>query len=182
MQYADGASTPGSTEITAMDALLARLYTGTVYAGGTTWLTNCSTATTIEQIDYTVLDGTSLGYTIAHAATGPSGSALPPECSPVLTLLTGRRGRRYRGRIFFVAPIQTTVGGTGLLNASVATGITTQYMGMISALAAIQWKPVVASYGVGSYKGQPTSWTPFATPITAVRMDLNIDVQRRRKM
>src|SRR5438093_165316 len=98
LQYADGASSPGVTEITAVDALLARLYFGTVFAGGTAWLTNCSTAVTLVSIEYTVLDGTSLGYSFAHAATGLTGNTLPSECAPVLTLLTGRRGRRYRGR------------------------------------------------------------------------------------
>lgn len=182
LQYADGASNPGLTEITAMDALLARLYTGTAFAGGLAWLTQCAANWTIQQIDYTVLDGNSIGYTIAHAAIGSGGAtSLPPECSPVLTLLTGRRGRRYRGRLFMPAPSQTQITASGLLAAASQTAAQSQYTGMIAALSAIQWKPVVASYGVGSYKGSPTSWTPFATPVTSVRMDLFIDVQRRRK-
>jgi hypothetical protein len=183
LMYADGASSPGSVEIAAADALLTRLYTGTVFAGGTPWLTNVYNGWSLSQIDYTVLDGTSLGYTFAHLVAGASAAAsLPPECAPVLTLLTGRRGRRYRGRIFMPAPTQGSVATNGTLAPSVPSGIRTQYLGMLAALAAIQWKPTVASYGLGSYKGSPTSWTPFATPITDVRMDVNVDVQRRRKM
>lgn len=183
LEYALGASNPGQTEIAAVDLLLARLYTGTVFAGGTAWMTFVAANWSIQQIDYTVLDGSSMGFTFAHSAVGAGGSTtLPPECSPVLTLLTGRRGRRYRGRIFMPAPSSTQITATGLLVQATATSIQTQYAGMIAAMAAVQWRPVVASYGVGSYKGSPTSWTPFATAITSTRMDLNIDVQRRRKM
>lgn len=181
MQYSDGASSPGLTEITAMDALLARLYTGTSFAGGTPWISLCGPVTQIQQIDYTILDGTSLGYTIAHAATGPGTSSTPSECAPVLTLLTGRRGRRYRGRVFMPPPSNAQLASTGQLNNSTAVSITSQYNGMNSALSAILWKPVVASYGHGTDHGAPVQWTPFATPVTAVRMDLNVDVQRRRK-
>jgi hypothetical protein len=182
MQYAGGASNPGITEITAMDALLFRLYSGTVFAGGSPWLDKCFTGVTVQQIDYTVLDGTSLGYTIVHAGAGIRTNSLPSETAPVLTLLTGRRGRRYRGRIFFPCPDTTSVGVTGQLTSTVTNAIVAQYAGMTSALAAIQWTPVVASYGHGTTNGVPTTWTPFATPVTATRMDANVDVQRRRKM
>jgi hypothetical protein len=68
------------------------------------------------------------------------------------------------------------------LTSTVTNAIVAQYAGMTSALAAIQWTPVVASYGHGTTNGVPTTWTPFATPVTATRMDANVDVQRRRKM
>ena len=182
LQYAGGSSTPGINEITAMDALLVRLYSGTVFAGGTAWMTNVNNTWSIQQIDYTVLDGTSIGFSFPHLANGSSATAsLPPECAPVLTLLTNKRGRRYRGRIFMPAPTTGGVNADGRLSVTIQTGVQTQYAGLISALAAIQWAPVVASYGVGSYKGQPTSWTPFATPIVSGRMDLFVDAQRRRK-
>lgn len=182
LQYAAGASAPGSTEIAAVDALLARLYTGTTFGAGVPWLSVVANNWTLQQIDYTVLDGTSMGYTYAHAATGSvAGATLPPECSPVLTLLTGRRGRRYRGRIFLPAPTGAILLTAGTITGTAITNIQTQYTGMISAMSAIQWLPVVASYGHGSYLGSPTTWTPFATAVTAVRMDPYVDVQRRRK-
>jgi hypothetical protein len=145
-------------------------------------MSNVYSGWSIQQIDYTVLDGTSIGYSFPHLAAGASASSsLPPECAPVLTLLTNKRGRRYRGRIFLPAPHINLVAVSGQLGSTTITGIQTQYQGLISALQAIQWVPVVASYGVGSYKGQPTTWTPFATPIVSARMDGYIDVQRRRK-
>src|SRR4029453_13463983 len=138
LQYADGASTPGVTEIAAADALLARLYTGTAFASGAAWMTLVASNFSVQQTDWTVLDGTSLGYTFAHAANGSLGTgSLPPECSPVLTLLTGRRGRRFRGRIFLPAPAAFQITTLGVLSAGVPTTISAQYTGMSAALSAI---------------------------------------------
>lgn len=181
MRYAAGASSPGPTEVAAMDAHLARLYTGTIYTGGIAWLTDCPPSTTIAQIDYTILNGTALGITINHVAAGPSGTSMPSEVAAVLTLGTNTRGRRYRGRVY-MPPLQASMlQSNGQMLAAKATNTRTQYLGMLAALAALQWVPVVASYGHGTLHGVPVTWTPFATDITDVRMDPILDVQRRRK-
>lgn len=186
-QYAAGASTPGTTEIAALDALLVRLYFGAALGTGTQWFANCPSSTTLEQIDYVILDGSSLGSTIPHAQVGVTGSPLPPEVSPVLTLLTGKRGRRYRGRIYLPTPNLTAADSAGQIATGVRTSIQNQFLGLMTQLASIQWAPVVASYGHGQTTDKvtkvvtKTTWPPFATPITAVRMDQFFDVQRSRK-
>lgn len=182
MMYADGASNPGTSEITAMDALLTRLYTGTVFSGGTAWMTQCGGLTQLVQIDYVNLDGSSNGLTLPHPFTSAATANSPSEVAHVLTLITGHRGRRYRGRIYLPAVYVANLTANGNLAVATATATVAQYAGMLSALGAIQWKPVVASYGKGTTNGVPTTWTPFATPITTTRMELQPDVQRRRKL
>jgi hypothetical protein len=181
MRYALGASTPGATEIAALDPLLTRLYTGTAFTSGAAWLTNCSTLTKIVQIDYTVLDGSALGITYAHTGAGTIVTSVPSEVAIVLSLLSNTRGKRYRGRLFLPCPIPGALDNSGNLNPTIKTVTEAQYLGMMSALAGIQWAPVIASYDKGTLHGVPTTWTPFATNVVTPRMDLVPDVQRRRK-
>jgi hypothetical protein len=112
---------------------------------------------------------------------------MPPEVSPVLTLLTGQRGRRYRGRIYLPPPSTSNIDTVGQVLPALRTSTQNQYLGLITQLASIQWVPVVASYGHGQTTDKitkvvtKTSWPPFATPVTSVRMDQFFDVQRSRK-
>ena len=187
MRYAGGASSPGSVEIAAMDTLLTRLYTGTAFGAGAAWFTMCPAVTTLEQIDYVILDGTSLGATISHTGAGSAGATVPPECAAVLTLLTGKRGRRNRGRVYLPAFQLSQLDTNGALPVTPRNSIQAQYTGMITQLQAIQWAPVVASYGKGQHTDPitkvvtPTSWAPYATDVTSVRCDALVDVQRSRK-
>jgi len=195
MRYAGGASSPGTTEIDNMDVELFRFYSGTVYAGGATVLSSCSTTVTITQIDYTVLDGAALAYSKPHAAAGSGGTSnLPSEVSAALTLRTTTRGRRYRGRIYLPPFGPSSIDAAGNWTSALRTGLIAQYNGMMAALTPKQWKPVVASYGY-SWIDDPSdvippsghspkilaTWAPFATDINSVTMDAKPDVQRRRK-
>lgn len=164
-----------------MHALLGRLYTGAAFGSGAAWLPGCAPATTVFQIDYTILDGSALGLTLALAGTGGTANSAPSEVAHVMTLGTNNRGRKYRGRIYLPARSVSSLGSNGNLNQSVIDATVAQYTGMISALNPIQWAPVVASYGHGTDHGVPTTWTPFATNIVSVRVDPAPDVQRRRK-
>jgi hypothetical protein len=146
----------------------------------------------MTQISYLTLDDTSLRIDTPVTGAGLGGSSsLPPECAAVLTLRTGKRGRRYRGRIYLPAPgIAGVTNATGTLPSTIISGTTAQWAGMQAALVSKQWVPVVASYGQSMHKVPnthppqyvPVTWTPFVTAITNATMDANIDVQRRRKM
>jgi hypothetical protein len=182
MEYALGASTPGTAEITAMHALLGRLYTGAAFGAGAAWLPTCAPATTVFQVDYTILNGSALGLTLALAGAGATANSAPSEVAHVMTLGTTNRGRRYRGRLYLPCVSVSSLTAAGQLAQSKIDSGVAQYLGMIAALAGIQWRPVVASYGHGSTNGVPTTWTPFATPIVSVRIDPAPDVQRRRKI
>lgn len=194
LRYAAGASSPGPVEIAAMDAKMARMYTGTIYSGGSCWLTFCSGACTLIDATYYVLNGTAGPIVINHAANGgvAAGTAQASEVAQVLSLRTGLRGRRYRGRIYLPG---TAVASTtnGILSAGVVTTTLAQINALQTDLQSIQWEIGVASYGESWNRGPHNShgaathvtWSPFWTTIgnapTAVSMDTKPDVQRRRK-
>ena len=182
-RYSAGASSPGNTEIDILHTTLVRLWLGSGFATGTAWLTGqCTSGVQLQRIVYTVLNGAAQPY--EKAATGAgivAGSSLPSECAPVLTLRTAIRGRRSRGRLFMPAPALSTCDVNGRLNSTTTNAIANQWVGLVAALVPAQWAPVVASYGHGTDHGTPTTWTPFATDITSVQMNSDVDVQRRRK-
>jgi hypothetical protein len=146
---------------------------------------------TLSRVDYTILNGSSLGYSKTATGAGSSGtSALPAQNAAVLTLRTDTRGRRTRGRIYFPAPSSagTVITPDGHLAATIVQVMVAQAQGMATAAAAVQWKPVVASYGKSLVKDPndkhdkiEVQWTPFATNVTNWTMDTTLDVQRRRK-
>lgn len=183
-QYAGGASSPGTSEINALDAKLLRLYSGTAYTTGAPWLTLCSPDTKLIDASYYPLSVTGSAQVIAHSqiGTGGANSNQPAEVAHVLTLRTGTRGRRYRGRIYLPAvTVLNMAGASGTMTSTSMANFLTQARGLLADLASIQWAWGVASYGHGTVGGQPSTWTPFFTALTDVTMDAVPDVQRRRK-
>jgi hypothetical protein len=190
-RYAGGASIPGTAEIDLLHPHLVRIYTGTAYGAGLSWLNSCPTSTTITGIDYTILDNTSLGYSKTASGAGlQGGSSLPGEVAHVLTLRTAVRGRRYRGRVFLptAGTTATVLQANGNLTTTSATGIEEQVKGAMAALTAVQWKLGVASYGKSLINDPndphdkiPVTWAPFFTELAVPTMNLVADVIRRRK-
>jgi hypothetical protein len=190
-QYAGGASSPGPTEIDTLHLSFIRMYSGTAYSGGAAWLSACATATTLDRVDYTVLNGTALGYTKSVAVSGTRAQpSLPSEDAHVVTFRTLIRGRRYRGRTYLPACCSdaSQMGTNGELLTTVPALVIAQWTGMAAALVSAQWKHVVASYGKSLIKDPndphdkiETTWAPFCTPVATVTMDTKVDVQRNRK-
>ena len=190
-RYAGGASAPGTVEIDSLHSVFTRIYSGTAYTTGVPWFGICTAGVSLTNVVYTVLDGQALAYEKAASGTGlTSGPPLPPEVALCLTLRTQFRGRRYRGRIYL--PASTTGGSvytsSGQLSSGAQTNLLTQINGVFSAAAALQWKPVVASYGKSlvkdpndKYDKIEVTWAPFATDIATVTTNGVFDVQRRRK-
>jgi len=180
----DGAGPTDLAAITALDAKLVRLWTGTGYTSGSSWLINCSADTKTLDITYYVLNGTAVPIVIAHNASGSvaAGSNQAQEIAHVLTLRTNTRGRRYRGRIYLPAAATTLMSNTtGVLGGATVTSFLNQARGLLADLPSIGWKWGVASYGHGTLNGQPQTWTPFFTDIQDFTFDAIPDVQRRRK-
>ena len=108
----------------------------------------------------------------------------------MMTLRTNIRGRRYRGRIYLPQPASgsTIIGNDGKLSATILTAVPTQAQGLQTALQAIQWSIVVASYGKSlvkdpndKYDKIEVTWSPFATDVSTFTMDGVLDVMRNRK-
>jgi hypothetical protein len=171
-RYAGGASTPGITEITALEAKLRRLYTGTVYSGGAVWLAQCRSVVTLIDFTAYVLNGTAPPIVISSAAPGTNATATmcPQEVAPVMTLRTAKRGRSYRGRVYFPAPATNIVDATGLLLSTITGQMVVQATALQADLATIQWEWGVASYLHSTFE-----------PVTQFTFDARPDVQRRRK-
>jgi len=190
-RYAGGASTPGSTEVSALDAKLARFWTGTAYTSGTAWLGQCHSNVTLIDITYYILNGVAPPIVINHAAAGviTTGTSLPSEVAHVMTVRTLVRGRRNRGRIYLPCANSSAIDAAGNLTSAIAVSTLAQWNGLVADLVANNWELGVASYGT-SWNLNPTdhhlakihsTWTPYFTPYSTNSMDLKPDVQRRRK-
>ena len=174
-RYAGGASTPGDSDISALDALFARFYSGTGFGTGVPWLSRCHAGVTCTKISYVRLNATALGVDVVKAFAGAAGgNSLPSQSSPVLTLRTATRGRSYRGRIYLPAPTTTAADAQGRMLTTVTTPTLAQLTGLQAALggpaATPFWEIGVASYLLAVF-----------SPLLNPTMDLDIDVQRRRK-
>jgi hypothetical protein len=175
--------TPTLLQVADMEAQIRSFYVGGI-------MPFVASATTLDGSDVTPLDGTSGAIHYAYSVAGSgSGDALPPEVAEVLTLRTGARGRRARGRIFLPALTEAAVGALGHLTSTMVTDILADAASMMTALAAINWQIGVASYGLSrrvNYTTTPktyvdTTWTPFVTGVNSITMDDQLDVMRSRK-
>lgn len=167
--------TSGSIDAAALTALnteLTKLYGGASYGGGgVNLLNNCPAATVTLDVTYTPLDGSAASTVLAIAATG-SGTTdlLPGETCPIITLRTALRGRSFRGRVYLPAQHDTSQSSTGAVGTGVITAYNAQLAGFITALTAINWQWVVASYLLSQ-----------ATPVTTALLRNYYAVQRRRR-
>jgi len=160
-----------AADVNNVQPILVRLWRGAAYGAGQAWLDYCNTGLTIDDMTYTPLDGTSPSIVNTVALAGISAAiSAPSEVAHVLTLRTLTRGRRYRGRIYFPAPIVTAYAAGGILVGTAVIAIGVQAAAMQTALIAAGYRMVVASYLGG-----------FATLITSFTMDNKADVIRGRK-
>lgn len=171
-RWLGGGGGPFAGDIASMDAIVRRLYTGTAFTGGAAWLTFCRSAVSLIDATVYILNGTSVPQLININAQGTNatGTMLPQEVAPVLTLRTAKRGRSYRGRVYLPAPVTTQVDATGNLVGACTTATIAQAIGVYGALGAANWEWVVASYLHAT-----------SEPLASITMDSRPDVQRRRK-
>jgi hypothetical protein len=158
-------------DVTAVQAIMVRLYKGAAMGGGQDYMANCNNTLTLDDVTYTPLDGTSPSTVVTVALAGASAAvSCPSEVAFVLTLRTGYRGRANRGRVYLPAPITTAIVAPGVLLATSVTSTVAQAVGMQALLVAAGYEHVVASY---KYANQHF--------ITGYSMDNKADVQRGRK-
>ena len=163
--------------VQAFHDIFKQLYIGPALGGGFSILQQCNTGTTLIQIAYTPLDGTSNAYVHATTSAGTeSVASLPAEVSFVITIRTALRGRQNRGRIY-CPPFSTShTASDGHLVASTATVVLAHLNAVEAAL-----ETGGAHLGVGSYGPYIGSGSPHFTPVQRFSMDNVADVQRHRK-
>lgn len=112
------------------------------------------------------------GVSTAAAITGTGTMNLPPQCSMVISLLTGRPGASYRGRMYWplLTGLMTTAGKSSLPAQSVADNFA-QWVGNIGSLSSGDaGEAAIASVSKG-----------VVTPVTSVSIGDVVDTQRRRR-
>lgn len=117
-------------------------------------------------------------YSTGLPDTGTNGSQpIPNNCALVMSLVTGLRGRSYRGRIYVGGLTESQTNGN-----AVDTGtrdlIVAKFDMLITFTAALEpdYNLVVLSY----FADGSIRTTPVATLVTTVRADTRVDTQRRR--
>lgn len=161
---------------------IVKLYS-VAYAGAPTgipFMTPAPTSTTLTELRLTPLDGSSASTvrTVALAGTQADGT-LPTEVSACMSIITGLRGRRNRGRIYLPPFSEAQNDNLGQINSTILAGLVAQAERFRSAIVALAWDIGVASYG-GPSGTPPVTWTPYFTPAASFRVDPYWDTQRRR--
>jgi len=108
--------------------------------------TTCS----VTSIVITPLDGSSASYPYTPATpanwTGHGGAGdFSPQVAAIVKLLTGKRGRSYRGRVYLPWIAEAQSGGGGLNGTSKNT-TTSAWTAFLAAMLGDGWQMVVASY------------------------------------
>lgn len=125
---------------------------------------------TLRVYSYTDTSGTA-SFIGEAALTNPSTSgvdSLPNQCALVATLLTGRSGRRNRGRMYLPCTKASTTGGQ--ITTALAGNLCAWVADFLGDCATAAGQPVVVLSQVAGTAGN----------ITQVRIDTRVDIQRRR--
>lgn len=163
-------ATSYATAIAALDPLVNNLYQ-TALGGGTSWKAAAPAAATLAQIRYTPLDGSSASTIIVHPTNGSAaGDAMPPDVCLVISLRTGLRGPRRRGRVYWGPQVEASNDGAGRATSSVYTGFATQWATFMTNLIAANMNLMVTSYVGGGNAN-----------VTSVVVDPRWDHQHRRR-
>lgn len=127
----------------------------------------------IGEVDITPLDGTSVTYPyippVAANWTGQRTTTdkMPNACN-LIKLVTAKRGRSYRGRVY-LPWIHAASPTNGVLDAGTVSNCTTAWVAFLAAMASSGAPLVIASYLHAT-----------AEPVVAVICERDIATQRRR--
>lgn len=165
-----------------VDAFLAAASTlvGSFWTNGTTttWQNQNSTATTISGLALYVYGegGEAAGATIQGeylyptALVGTGNNYKPTQTALVATMLTGVPGRSFKGRSYMPCT-SAAIGATHQLTQAQVTALAASWKLLLDGLASVAG----ADFGDPIVHGSRGS-----IPITAVRVDSELDIQRRR--
>lgn len=119
------------------------------HVGNTMWNFQDSHAV-VNEVDVTPLDGTTVTYPFLTGAPTKwkgfsSSHDVIPQGAAVMKILTAKRGRSYRGRLY-LPWVAETFSTNGVLDATTVTNMTTAWSTFVSAMSGDGYDLVVASY------------------------------------
>jgi len=158
--------------LSGLDPLLDRLYSGAAFGTGSNLLSHCPNALTMDDIIYTILDGTTASSVVTHAhnGTGGAGDPMPAQLSAVVTLRTPFRGRSHLGRVYMPQGVEVDNTAGGVIAAATVTSYVAEWTAFNTAALGAGYVHVVASYKLASN-----------TTVSSYTMDNLWDRQNRRK-
>lgn len=110
-------------------------------------------------------------HPMSSVGAGTSDTRMPPSLAGCVTLRTGERSRRGRGRMYWpiIRQAGVTEAETFTLNPTFRTGLQTNFQAYLTALGSTVLPPAVVSRKDG-----------LARAITSISVDSRVDHQRRR--
>lgn len=110
------------------------------------------------------------------AGTAASGSTMPNNVTPVITWVTGLRGRSYRGRTYHIGLMGGHMVGINTMSNSYITSLQTGYNALITAIDGLTQTLCVCS----KYHNKAERVTCTLTAILNAVVNGTVDSQRRR--
>jgi hypothetical protein len=161
---------------TAFAPLWAKAYAGLTMREMFSTLTSWSRVVVAERPKDPNAPSTEIAEALFTSLAGSgSGSAFPPETALVVSLMTARPGRSYRGRMYLPAPLAGNAGATD------AKGeVSTAYRALVTAWAAEFFGDVNEAV----FGPQVVVWSRInqsTEPVTRVAVGNQFDVQSRRQ-
>lgn len=142
----------------------------------TEWLSGISTAYILTKVEVRqVAPLTVEGWDEPVDEGGvQSGDPSPPQTCVIISKLTGLVGRKYRGRVYWVAPSETSVSGGALL-----TGVADAYTAIVGSMLAIDAiDGSSAVFGMVLFHKEDLTSTPIVNFVTQP----TLGTQRRRRV
>lgn len=148
--------------------------------------------TSVTQVSITPLDGSSATQLFfptgtKWAGTNASGD-YSPATAPIISFKTAKRGRRYRGRLYFPFPAESVMGsGTNSIGVGTAQAAWDTFR---AAMKTATFPLHIASYGHslkrtknpgGGYTLSPVNWTPGSEEVTSGTCETIFGTMRRRQ-
>lgn len=146
------------------------------FAGLKTLLSSSGALTTVRAQYLTGAPATvqQQGDSPATPVTGNATLSMPPQCSRVISLLTGRPGRSFRGRNYWPS-LSGSISATLKVNSPSGQGLADEWVELYDLITASIPGAVALEPGVYS----PT--LDVVTSVTSVSVGDVIDTQRRRR-
>jgi hypothetical protein len=170
----DGTATSGelNTWLISVDTLVKAFFNT---AGIISQWDNTTKYSSLQAYSYPALGGAfSTSAIFSTGVVGTGAGSLPTQNCLVLSLRSGRAGRRGRGRMYYPMTVGTSIGTNGQLTTTTTATFATALKTLFDAINVLT---IGASPSIVCIAGRDSG---VNAPVTGVTVDTKIDTQRRR--